>query len=269
MNNRIIFSVDSIKMMKSDRNVFLDVDLKNPAQPIEEEEVIEKPPDPIEPEEEQIFKKKNDLVLTKPEETRKSDRKTNQKREVTPKMKAHLERIRKLAAESKAKKRAEKEANKPKPQASPSVPLSPIPEEPTPMQHQPSKPIQIPQPQQSSVASVKGQAPYQPQVGSQIDYDRIINGLWTKQQQQQQMTQQMNQYREQIRQEERKKAFEESKNLFIQAHQTAKKKQSQNMGLQALRGFTPQHSHPVFKQKQNNNSYNPQPSSNPFDACFN
>ena len=44
--------------MKSDRNVFLDVDLKNPAQPIEEEEVIEKPPDPIEPEEEKIFKKK-------------------------------------------------------------------------------------------------------------------------------------------------------------------------------------------------------------------
>ena len=100
-------------MMKSDRNVFLDVDLKNPAQPIEEEEIIEKPPDPITPEEEQIFKKKNDLVLTKPEETKKSDRKTNQKRQVTPKIKAHLERIRKIAAESKAKKKAEKEGNKP------------------------------------------------------------------------------------------------------------------------------------------------------------
>lgn len=252
MNNRIIFSVDSIKMMKSNRNVFLDVDLKNPAEPIQEEEVIEKPPEPVEPQEEQIFKKKNDLVLTKPEETKRSDRKTNQKREVTPKMKAHLERIRKLAAESKAKKRAAKEANKPKAKAEP---LPPVPEEPP----QPSKPIQIPQPQQSSVASV----------GSQIDYDRIINGLWNKQQQQQQLNQQMNQYREQIRQEERKKAFEESKNLFIQAHQTAKKKQSQNMGLQALRGFTPQHNHPVFRQKQNNNAYNPQPSNNPFDACFN
>ena len=238
--------------MKSNRNVFLDVDLKNPAEPIQEEEVIEKPPEPVEPQEEQIFKKKNDLVLTKPEETKRSDRKTNQKREVTPKMKAHLERIRKLAAESKAKKRAAKEANKPKPQAEP---LPTVQEEPP----QPSKPIQIPQPQQSSVASV----------GSQIDYDRIINGLWNKQQQQQQLNQQMNQYREQIRQEERKKAFEESKNLFIQAHQTAKKKQSQNMGLQALRGFTPQHNHPVFRQKQNNNAYNPQPSNNPFDACFN
>lgn len=252
MNNRIIFSVDSIKMMKSDRNVFLDVDLKNPAQPIEEEEVIEKPPDPVEPEEEQIFKKKNDLVLTKPEETKKSDRKTNQKREVTPKMKAHLERIRKLAAESKAKKKAAKEANKPQPTHVSAPKLETVSQEPP----APSQPIQIPQPSVSSV-------------GGQIDYDRIINGIWSKQQQQQQLSQQMNQYREQIRQEERKKAFEESKNLFIQAHNTAKKKQSQNVGLQALRGFTPQHNHPVFRQKQNNNAYTPQPSNNPFDACFN
>ena len=236
-------------MEKSNRNVFLDVELKNPAEPIPEEEVIDTPPPP-KPEEEQIFKKK-ELVLQKPEETKK-DRKTNQKRAVTPKMAAHLQRIRKLAAESKAKKKAEKEAKNPKEPAPQSAPLESIPEEPV----QPSTPV--PQPVQQPVASV----------GSpNIDYDRIINGLWNKQQQQTQLAQQMNQYREQIRQEERKKAFNESKTLFMQAAENHRKKQRENMGLQALRGFTPQHNHPVFKQK-NTVPQSAGQSANPFDICF-
>ena len=236
-------------MEKSNRNVFLDVELKNPAEPIPEEEVIDTPPPP-KPEEEQIFKKK-ELVLQKPEETKK-DRKTNQKRAVTPKMAAHLQRIRKLAAESKAKKKAEKEAKNPKEPAPQSAPLESIPEEPV------QPPTPVPQPVQQPVASV----------GSpNIDYDRIINGLWNKQQQQTQLAQQMNQYREQIRQEERKKAFNESKTLFMQAAENHRKKQRENMGLQALRGFTPQHNHPVFKQK-NTVPQSAGQSANPFDICF-
>jgi hypothetical protein len=97
-------------MEKTNRNVFLDVELKNPAQPVEEEDVIQAPPEPKpEPEEEKIFKPvKKDLVLQKPEEKKKYDRKTNAKREVTPKMRAHLERIRGLAKEAKEKKKREK-----------------------------------------------------------------------------------------------------------------------------------------------------------------
>ncbi len=237
-------------MEKSNRNVFLDVELKNPAEPIAEEEVLEAPPPVPKPEEEQIFKKK-ELVLQKPEDSKK-ERKTNQKRAVTPKMAAHLERIRKLAAESKAKKKAEKEAKNPKKSAPQSAPLESIPEEPSIDTRQPPTPVQQP------VASVGS---------TNIDYDRIINGLWNKQQQQTQMAQQMNQYREQIRQEERKKAFDESKTLFMQAAQNHRKKQSQNMGLQALRGFTPQHNHPVFKQK-NTVPQSAGQSANPFDICF-
>jgi len=238
-------------MMKSDRNVFLDVELKNPAEPVKEEEVVEMPieePKP-EPEEEKIFKK-NDLVLQKPEDDKKKDRKTNQKRAVTPKMAAHLERIRKLAAESKAKKKAEKES-KSKPKEVASAPLPTIPEVPQ------AQPQQIPQ---RPVASV----------GGSIDYDRIINGLWQKQQQQQQFTSQIASAREQIRREEREKALKESTQLFTQAYQSHKKKQQANVGLQALRGFTPQYNHPVFKNKQQ--PQNPSPlgnSTNPFDACFN
>ena len=244
-------------MEKNNRNVFLDVELKNPAEPIAEEEVLETPPPPPKPEEEQIFKKK-ELVLQKPEESKK-DRKTNQKRVVTPKMAAHLERIRKLAAESKAKKKAEKEAKNPKKSAPQSAPLETIPEEPSIDTRQPPLPsVPVPQPVRQPVASV----------GSpNIDYDRIINGLWNKQQQQTQLAQQMNQYREQIRQEERKKAFNESKTLFMQAAENHRKKQSQNMGLQALRGFTPQHNHPVFKQK-NTVPQSAGQSANPFDVCF-
>lgn len=238
-------------MMKSDRNVFLDVELKNPAQPIEEEEVVDIPkeeptPKGAEPEEEQIFKKK-DLVLQKPEDDKKKDRKTNQKRAVTPKMAAHLERIRKLAQESKAKKRAEKESkNKPKEDPLPSIP-----------EHTPSAPIPVPQTARVAVESV----------GSSIDYDRIINGLWNKQQQQNQIQSQLQQAREQIRREEREKALKESTHLFTQAYQSHKKKQSENVGLRALRGFTPQHNHPVFKNKQNP-IQTPQQSANPFDVCF-
>jgi len=238
-------------MEKTNRNVFLNVDLKNPAEPIKEEEVVEMPEEPkVEPEEEKIFKKK-DLVLEKPADDRKKDRKTNQKREVTPKMKAHLERIRKLAQESKAKKKAEKEGKQPAPRAP--TPTVPMPSQP----HLPSQPIAVPQRTQPSVESV----------GGSIDYDRIINGLWNKQQQQTQLQSQITQAREQIRREEREKALKESTSLFTQAYQAHQKKQQQNVGLQALRGFTPQHSHPVFKNKQNPLG-TPQQSNNPFDVCF-
>lgn len=236
-------------MEKSNRNVFLDVELKNPAQPVPEEEVIQAPPEPKpEPEEEKIFKPvKKDLVLQKPEEKKKYDRKTNAKREVTPKMKAHLERIRGLAKEAKEKKKREKmgaieEEPEPQPNPQPQVP-----------QNIPPKPV-VPV------------APVAQTSNNNIDYDRIINGIWHKQQQQVQFNQQLQQAREQIRQEERKKALEESKTLFTQAYQAHQKKQSQNIGLQALRGFTPQHNHPVFKQKSQPQYQNT--SNNPFDACF-
>jgi len=240
-------------MEKTNRNVFLDVELKNPAQPVEEEDVVAKPQAPPdsegakpEPEEEKIFKPvKKDLVLQKPEEKKKYDRKTNAKREVTPKMRAHLERIRGLAKEAKEKKKREKMgAIEEVPEPQPEVP-------------QPVQPQIIPQ---QSVASVA------PVANNNIDYDRIINGIWHKQQQQTQFNQQLQQAREQIRQEERKKALEESRTLFTQAYQAHQKKQSQNIGLQALRGFTPQHNHPVFKQKSQPQYQNT--SNNPFDACF-
>lgn len=233
-------------MEKSNRNVFLDVELKNPAQPVEEADVIQAPPEPKpEPEEEKIFKPvKKDLVLQKPEEKKKYDRKTNAKREVTPKMRAHLERIRGLAKEAKEKKKREK--------------MGAIEEEPEPQpKPEPVQPQTIPQ---QSVASVA------PVANTNIDYDRIINGIWQKQQQQTQFNQQLQQAKEQIRQEERKKALEESRTLFTQAYQAHQKKQSQNIGLQALRGFTPQHNHPVFKQKNQPQYQNT--SNNPFDACF-
>jgi hypothetical protein len=231
-------------MNQQKRNVFMDVELKNPAQPIPEEEVIQAPPEPVEkPQEEQIFKPTKDLVLQKPEDPKKYARKTNAKREVTPKMKAHLERIRGLAQEAKNKKKQSK--------------MDPAPEEPV---HMPvTEPAPVP------VVPV-----VQPTYNSpNIDYDRIINGLWTKQQQEKQRTTELAQYREQIRKEERQKALNESTSLFKQAYNTHQKKQKESLGLRTLKGFTPQHSHPVFNRSQQQIAQpNMGQSDNPFDVCF-
>lgn len=248
-------------MTQPKRNVFLNVDSTQPPAPeVKEEEVIDLPnpaesaPPEVEPiTEDKIFKK--DLVLKKPDDKPKGKyaRKTNQKREVTPKMQAHLDRIRVKANETKAKNKAEREAKKAQSQAQPQVVQPPITEVPPQPVEIPSKPIDIPQPPRSD----------------SIDYDKIINGLWYKQQQHNKQQQEMEDWKIKIRKEEREKALKESTQLFKEAATTYQNRQKQHAGMQVLQGYRPKH-HPVFNRQQNTKKYErPQGAPvNPYDACF-
>lgn len=242
-------------MQKQRPGLFMDVDLKNPAEEvIPEDEVVEMPPPPKEkPNESEIFKQSNDLVLKKPEDKKKPYRKTDQKRTLTPKMEAHLKNIRAKSAEARRLKKLEKEGN-----------LPPV-ENPPPQTQPVSQPVAQPQPQSQpqQVKRMPTPTPPQPQPPV-IDYDRIINGVFNKQQEHQQKQKQMDEWREQIRKEERQKAFEQSQSLFMEASKAFKKQSAANMGLNVLSGRTPKH-HPVFR---NNPVQQPKPNVNPYDAIF-
>jgi len=236
------------------QNVFIDVEEKAPKELPPQEEVLDmKPPEEIEqpppekPTEEKIFKK--ELKLEAPVTKRKADRKTDQKRTVTPKMRAHLDRIRQKASESKTRKaqeRKEKEKAEQEPKVEPE--LEPIPEEPV-------------------------RTPYYPQVQStpQIDYDRIVSGLWDRQQKHKEEQDRLALMREQIRKEEREKAFQESSTLFQAAAAKYKKNQEAQLGKNVLNSYQNRYSgHPVFQVKKNPTvaPTNPGAPINPFDACF-
>lgn len=249
-------------MSRQDRaNVFLDVDLKIPDPPINEEEVLDmSPPEPPpKPTEKDIFKKP-DLVLEKPTIKRKADRKTDQKRTVTPKMRAHLDRIRTKASESKKKKACEKNGLEyiPPPQIEETIP-EPIVRQ---VQESPIMPT-IPEESVNSVNESRS--------GSDIDYDRIVNGLWSRQQKYNDEQKYMSEIRDKIRKEEREKAFKESSTLFQSAAVKYKKATEAKLGNNVLFNYQNKYQgHPVFGLKKNNNgNYQTNGSTdNPFDSCF-
>lgn len=246
------------------QNVFLDVTPTNPEPPPPQEEVLDmKPPEeippPEKPTEKQIFKKP-ELKLEKPATKRKADRITDQKRQVTPKMRAHLDRIRGKAAEARKKKAAEKAGVEYIP------PEDPVPEptQPEPVAQPPNMPS-IPE----SVLSVP-QIPNQ-NAGPSIDYERIVNGLWSRQQKYNEEQKYLAQMRDQIRKEEREKAFKESSSLFQQAAVKYKKSQQAQLGNSVLGNYQNRYQgHPVFKLKPDTPKPAPNSggSTNPFDVCF-
>lgn len=251
-------------MSRQDRqNVFLDVTPTIPEPPPPQEEVLDmKPPEeippPPKPTEKQIFKKP-ELKLEKPVVKRKADRLTDGKRTVTPKMRAHLDRIRGKAAEAKKKKAAEKAGVEYIP------PEEPVPEpiQPQPIAEPPSMPT-IPE----SIRSV----PEIPKpVTPQIDYDRIVSGLWSKQQKYNEEQKYMAEMRDKIRAEERQKALQESSALFKQAAVKYKKDHEAKLGNSVLSNYQNRYQgHPVFKLKQNNGKFETSGggTTNPFDVCF-
>ncbi len=253
-------------MSRQDRqNVFLDVTPANPEPPPPQEEVLDmKPPEEIPvPTEKQIFKKP-ELKLEKPVIKRKADRLTDGKRTVTPKMRAHLDRIRGKAAEARKKKAAEKAGVEYIPPPEDQIPEEVMPE---PVAQPPSLP-NIPE----SVMSVP-QIPRVPtqNAGPSIDYDRIVSGLWSRQQKYNEEQKYLTQMRDQIRKEEREKAFKESSSLFQQAAVKYKKSQQAQLGNSVLNNYQNRYQgHPVFKLKQE--TAKPAPTSggttNPFDVCF-
>ena len=188
-------------MQKQRPGLFMDVDLKNPAEEIvPEDEVVELPPPPKEkPNESEIFKQ-NDLVLKKPEKTKGPYRKTDQKRTLTPKMEAHLKNIRAKSAETRRLKKLEKEGKTGVENTPPPV------EEP---QNQQVRRVPTPVPPQTPVSQPQYQAPV-------IDYDRIINGVYSRQQEHHTKQRQMDEWREQVRKEERAKALQQSQSLFME-----------------------------------------------------
>ena len=240
------------------QNVFLDVKEKAPQELPPQEEIldmkpqeeIEVPPPEVEkPTEDKIFKK--ELKLEAPVVKRKADRKTDQKRTVTPKMRAHLDRIRAKASESKSRKAQERKEK----EAAEKEAAEPVVEE---METIPEEPVS---------------APYYPQANQsqQIDYDRIVNGLWDRQQRHNEEKQRIATLTEQIRQEERQKAFKESGALFQQAAAKYKKTQQAQMGGNILSGYQNKYNgHPVFQVRKNGNKIEPVQGGavNPFDACF-
>ena len=242
-------------------NVFMNVEPTNPEPPPLEEEVLDmKPPEEIpKPTEKEIFRKP-ELKLEKPIVKRKADRITDNKRTVTPKMRAHLDRIRTKATEAKKKKACEK-AGVPYEQPVEEVINPPIPQ----AVAQPSIMPTI----QESVRSVP-QVPISQPNSPSIDYDRIVNGLWSKQQKFNEEQKYMAQMREQIRKEEREKALAESTNLFQKAAVNYKKQHQAQLGNSVLQNFQNRYQgHPVFKVKQNGGKYQASGGgANPFDVCF-
>ncbi len=249
-------------------NVFLDVDLKNPEpQPPQEEILDMKPPEEIPPPtEKEIFKQpKKDLVLEKPEGVkRKADRKTDQKRQVTPKMKAHLDRIRIKAAEGKKKKAAERAGVEYIPPPLPQVQeVIPPPQIPQPV----AQPPQMP-PIQESVNSVRYAQPQQPQ----LDYDQLADRLWSRQQKYNEEQKYISTLTEKIRREEREKALKESTTLLKEAASKYKKDHQAQLGRSVLTNYQNRYAgHPVFKVKpdgQGKFQGSANPNANPFDVCF-
>ena len=246
-------------------NVFLDVTPVNPDPAPPEEEVLDmKPPEEIpKPTEKEIFKKP-ELKLEKPVVKRKADRITDAKRTVTPKMRAHLDRIRVKASEAKKKKAAEKAG----------IPYTPPEPEPVP---EPVTPQPVAQPPsmptiQESVRSVPQVPAQHPQaVAPSIDYDRIVNGLWSRQQKYNEEQKYMAEMREQIRKEEREKALKESTGLLQQAAVKYKKAHQAQLGNSVLQNYQNRYQgHPVFKVKQNAGKFETSNggTANPFDVCF-
>ena len=245
------------------QNIFLDVNTKEPEIANEAEILDMKPPEEIpKPTEKDIFKKP-ELKLEKPVTKRKADRITDAKRTVTPKMRAHLDRIRHKASEAKKKKYAEKNGLEYTPPAEESIP-EPVAVQPV------AKIPSMPAIQEESVKSVSQPvnipAPTQPN----LDYDRIVNGLWSKQQKYNEEQKYMSDIREKIRQEEREKAFKESSTLFQSAAQKYKKNHQAQLGQNVLLNYQNKYQgHPVFRQKNNPQKYEtPTGGANPFDVCF-
>lgn len=250
-------------------NVFLNVDVKEPELPQEEEVLDMKPPEELpKPTEKEIFRKP-ELKLEKPVVKRKADRITDAKRTVTPKMRAHLDRIRIKASEAKKKKACEKAGvpYDPPPEAEP----MPSPLAPQPVAQAPSMPTI-----QESVRSI---APHPqqvapnvaPNVAPSIDYDRIVNGLWSRQQKYNEEQKYMAEMREQIRKEEREKAMKESTGLLQQAAVKYKKAHQAQLGNNVLSNYQNRYQgHPVFKLKNNNGKFETSSggAANPFDVCF-
>ncbi len=246
------------------QNVFLDVNVKEPELPQEEEVLDMKPPEELpKPTEKEIFKQPSkELKLEKPVTKRKADRITDAKRTVTPKMRAHLDRIRVKASEAKKKKAAEKAGIPYEPPAPEPEPV-PEPVTPQPVAQPPSMPTI-----QESVRSV----PQVPQaVAPSIDYDRIVNGLWSRQQKYNEEQKYLAEMREQIRKEEREKALKESTGLLQQAAVKYKKAHQAQLGNSVLQNYQNRYQgHPVFKVKQNAGKFETSNggAANPFDVCF-
>ena len=252
------------------QNVFIDVTPTNPDPAPPQEEILDmKPPEeippPEKPSEKEIFKKP-ELKLEKPTTKRKADRLTDQKRTVTPKMRAHLDRIRSKASEAKKKKAAERAGvpyEPPAPEPEPVAEPVPQPVAPQPVAQPPSMPTI-----QESVRSVN---PYPQHKAPEIDYDRIVNGLWSRQQKYNEEQKYLAQMREQIRKEEREKALKESSTLFQAAAVKYKKNQQAQLGNSVLSNYQNRYQgHPVFKLKQNTGKFETSGGAtpNPFDACF-
>ena len=174
-------------------------------------------------------------------------------------MRAHLDRIRSKAVEAKKKKAAEKAGLEYTPPEEP----APEPVQPEPVVKPPSMPA-IPE----SVSSV----PHIPNpVVPQIDYDRIVNGLWSRQQKYNEEQKYLAQMRDQIRKEEREKAFKESSTLFQQAAVKYKKSQQAQLGNSVLSNYQNRYQgHPVFKLKPKSDKFETSGGGtpNPFDVCF-
>lgn len=255
-------------MSRQDRpNVFLDVTPKEPEPLPPQEEILDMqqlkedlPP----PTEKEIFKQpsKKDLVLSKPEGVkRKADRKTDQKRQVTPKMKAHLDRIRHKAVEGKKKKAAERAGV----EYVPSPALNQVQEDPLPppqVLKQPSLAPQLPSIPESVPQSVNY---------PQFDYDQLADRLWSKQQKYNDEQKYISTITEKIRQEEREKALKESTILLKEAASKYKKDHQAQLGRSVLQNYQNRYAgHPVFKVRQDNQGKFQASStnSNPFDVCF-
>jgi len=225
--------------METRKNILMDVSPKPVAR-----EPTPPPPEPV-PTEQDIFKKRQEESVDKPQGAGMSlrDHETvpqisepiappkKQKRACSDKMKAHLAKCREKASAKKLAARQAKERAQPPKQE----------------QYIQSAPIDIPQ-----------------HIPQEIDYDKIINGVSARMSKQREEDQYIADYEQSIRQDEREKAKKEYTGLFMDAATKFKKKTYAGFGRQTIYGNAKAFNHPVFGKQI---AYN-KDSKNPFDGCF-
>ena len=223
------------------KNIMMDVT----PNPVPQKEIVEQIPEEPKPTEKDIFKtgsvEEDMSVVDEPVNYEKNKK---DKRQCTPKMKLHMDKMRLKAVEKKEELKRLKEMEiiekykatlAPTPQTT--ISLEPIEEEIKPTRKVKAEPI------------------------NEIDYERIINGVSDRFHKKSKEEKERAEWEKKIRQDENEKTKKQYGELFTKAATDFRKKTYQGYG----KGFGGKTVHPVFG---NSYAFDPQ-STNPFDKCFN
>tara|TARA_R110000850_G_scaffold30116_2_gene82917 strand:- start:184 stop:891 length:708 start_codon:yes stop_codon:yes gene_type:complete len=235
--------------MERRKNIMMDVT----PNPVPVEEVVEEIEEEPKPTESDIFKGVSVAIKEVVEDQEVPKKKD--KRECTPKMKLHMDKMRIKAAERKAQLVKLKE-------------MEIIEKYKATLEQKKSRPVKLAAVKEEEEDEVEAIRPpikekkkAYTNLNEDIDYDRIITGVTHKFQQKHKEERERAEWEQKIRNDENEKSKKYYGELYTKAATDFKKKTYQGYG----KGFGGKSVHPVFG---NSYAYDPK-QSNPFDKCFN